>query len=734
MADISQFVGSYAPVAQKVGAALGVDPNILLGQWGLETGWGKHVVPGTHNLGNIKGPGVAATDNQNGSNDQYKSYASPDQFGGDFARLVATNYPDAAGAGDDAMAYAMAMKNGGYAEDPHYVNKLTSAVDTVRQNGGVIDPSKVQWDDGSTGGGAAGGIDASQVKWDDATPATPSAPVAKAAATPAPAAPAKKMTAREKISDAINNTWLDQLTGGITHGVTNTVGGVLQHAGHGLGYLAEKGGAPDLGAALTGAGDTAAQFLTQGTPNTPAGIAGQVIGGAALPGMNAGPTNIVANALKAGALGAAQPVQPGQDFGSETAKNALFGAGAGAAGTVAGRLIGGAATPEARALMDQGVTLTPGQAMGGLARSAEEKIKSVPVLGEAIGSAERASVRQFNTAMYRDALAPIGARLPRGVEAGSDGVEAVRGIIGNEFNQLSRNARFTPSAPLFARDLNAIRTDLAQRSPASLGQFDNVVDNQIMQRAPLQGGSPAIPPSPVLGANGLPIRPGVPAVPPVPGPLTGSQWNDARSYIAGLSRDNRLGQTNPDNRALADALDDLNEAMNNQVARQSTDPAFQQKLQNANNAYARYKRVETAAGMAGASNNGNVFTGAQYANAVRKGSTNFQRATNSGLNADVAQRAQSVLGNKYPDSGTPGRLLATALLGGAAHINPLSLAGAGAGSLLYATPAGRSAMLALLARRPELLQNLGDRTAQLAPLTGLLAPQGQALQSQLQGQ
>jgi hypothetical protein len=138
MPDIQGFIQQYAPVAASVGQRIGVAPDVLLGQWGLETGWGKSVIPGTNNLGNIKGPGVAATDNQTGSNDQYRAYANPQAFGNDFANLISSNYKGAVGAGSDASAYGKALKAGGYAEDSAYANKLAGAVGMVRKFGDAV--------------------------------------------------------------------------------------------------------------------------------------------------------------------------------------------------------------------------------------------------------------------------------------------------------------------------------------------------------------------------------------------------------------------------------------------------------------------------------------------------------------------------------------------------------------------------------------------------------------------
>ena len=129
--NVEAFVAQYQPLAERVGQRLGVAPEALLGQWGLETGWGKSVIPGTNNLGNIKDfsgrGGVQAVDNMTGSRDAYRQYESPDAFADDFAGLLSRRYKSALGAGGDATRYFDALKQNGYAEDPHYVAKGTRA-------------------------------------------------------------------------------------------------------------------------------------------------------------------------------------------------------------------------------------------------------------------------------------------------------------------------------------------------------------------------------------------------------------------------------------------------------------------------------------------------------------------------------------------------------------------------------------------------------------------------------
>lgn len=133
-AKTEAFRTQYAAAAQAAGTALGVAPDVLLAQWGLETGWGKSVIPGTNNLGNIKdmsGAGVSATDNMTGSSDKYRVYNSPEEFAADYTSLIKRKYPAAVGAGGDPVKFASALKLGGYAEDPNYVSSIANTFNTL---------------------------------------------------------------------------------------------------------------------------------------------------------------------------------------------------------------------------------------------------------------------------------------------------------------------------------------------------------------------------------------------------------------------------------------------------------------------------------------------------------------------------------------------------------------------------------------------------------------------------
>jgi len=133
----ADFAQAYGPAAARAAEKLGVNPQVLLGQWGLETGWGKSIIPGTHNLGNIKdfsGGGTAATDNMTGSRDKYRAYASPDAFADDYTDLISRKYPSAIGAKTPEQ-FAAALKAGGYAEDPNYAAKVVKATQMTQPKG-----------------------------------------------------------------------------------------------------------------------------------------------------------------------------------------------------------------------------------------------------------------------------------------------------------------------------------------------------------------------------------------------------------------------------------------------------------------------------------------------------------------------------------------------------------------------------------------------------------------------
>lgn len=119
------FALRYKDLAERVGEELGVDPGLIIAQWGLETGWGSKTV-GQYNFGNIKdttGKGPRAKDVAEGSYDAYRQYNSPEEFAADYVSQMKRNWPQALGAGRDPAKFAEGLQKGRlgpYATAPNY--------------------------------------------------------------------------------------------------------------------------------------------------------------------------------------------------------------------------------------------------------------------------------------------------------------------------------------------------------------------------------------------------------------------------------------------------------------------------------------------------------------------------------------------------------------------------------------------------------------------------------------
>jgi len=132
------FVKTYRPIAEQVGKEIGVDPNIILSQWALESRWGN-AVPGSHNIAGIKdfsGSGKPAKDNKLGTVAKYAEFEDPQTFGLYYSDMIQRNFPNAVGSGNDIGAFTRGLvsgKRGAYFEaDPqNYAVGLTAIHNSI---------------------------------------------------------------------------------------------------------------------------------------------------------------------------------------------------------------------------------------------------------------------------------------------------------------------------------------------------------------------------------------------------------------------------------------------------------------------------------------------------------------------------------------------------------------------------------------------------------------------------
>lgn len=475
--------------------------------------------------------------------------------------------------------------------------------------------------------------------------------------------------------------------------IVDTLSGLASKAGNWLVGDANSGLAQ-------GANDVAPYQAAHPIATTAGNISGSVAATAPLAAL-APVARTYKGAMAVGAgLGAANaslaPVEGGNpsDYWAEKSKQIALGGLTGGAVSPAlmglGRMISPQVSSDVQTLMDKGITPTPGQILGGGWARTESKLTSVPVLGDMIKNAQQRAVNQFNEAAYNEALAPIGQKFSGKV--GQEGIEQVGNKIGAVYDDILPKMKLQVD-PQFQTDVTNLG-QMAQGLPeAQQKTFMNILKNQIFGKIGPQGQMDGI-------------------------DLKGVQSELARTAKGYLS------DSSYDNRQLGAAVSALRDAVDSNLAR--VNPAdLSQKLTNANQAWANFVRLRTAAASQGAMNNEGIFTAAQLQNAVRgadksvgKGAT----ATGNALMQDLSGAGQRVLGSKYPDSGTAGRglmaLLAPSGLAAGFATQPgataATLGGIGLGSLPY-TSLGQKLTAQALTARPGFAAPLGNFVTGLGP-------------------
>lgn len=395
---------------------------------------------------------------------------------------------------------------------------------------------------------------------------------------------------------------------------------------------------------------------------------------------------VLAGAGMGGGMGLLNPALS-EDYGKEKSRQFLLGAATGGIVPGVARAITPADSAAVRTLTDAGVRPTIGQMLGGRAAVNEEKLTSIPVLGDLIANARRRAADDLNRAAHNRALGPIGERLEGNI--GRDGLNEVEDKIGSAYNQLLPQVTFQAD-PQFAQALQQVQ-QMASTLPATQArQFEQIFREKVIGKMTPQGN------------------------------MSGVQLKEVESDLGRLSRDYR-SSPDPDQRHLGEAFQEVQAQLRQGLER--SNPQHAEQLRSINEAYANLVRLRTATAATGAENG--VFSPAQLQAAVRasdKSGGKRQFARGDALMQDLSDAGKSVLGSKYPDSGTMGRgLLAGSLLGGAggaAMVSPYAAMGIGAAALPYLS-GSQAALAHILARSAPAGQGL----AHLGPSLGAIAAQ-----------
>lgn len=129
MGAVSDFVARYLPQAQQASARTGLPTDVILGQAGLESGWGTSNAAQGNNFFGISPGGTLAT------------YATPDAGFDAYSSLINSGrYSGVSSvAGSGAQAIGDYLNGQGYSQTPDYGSRVAGATSAVDQVLGGLD-------------------------------------------------------------------------------------------------------------------------------------------------------------------------------------------------------------------------------------------------------------------------------------------------------------------------------------------------------------------------------------------------------------------------------------------------------------------------------------------------------------------------------------------------------------------------------------------------------------------
>lgn len=398
-------------------------------------------------------------------------------------------------------------------------------------------------------------------------------------------------------------------------------------------------------------------------------------------------------------FGAITPVGEG-NFADEKMKQVMAGGITGgvlpAIGSGLSRVISPNASKNAnlQLLKREGVRPTIGQALGGVSNKVEERLQSVPLMGDMISRARTGANEQFEAAAFNRALKPIGQKLPPGL-SGRDAIVHTENVLRDKYDDVLGKIGALKPDEQFNAKLDSLQ-GMVKKSmwPEGPRQKFDAMLNEVRQS---------------LDDNGV---------------MTSDAYKTLESSL-GADLRKLTASTDTWDGKLAPAVKQMQEELRDMLRRQAGSHADELKAANAG--WANFKRVQNAAAKVGAED-GN-FTPAQFANAVRvmdKSKDKGAFARGSALGQDLGDAGKAVLGSKVPNSGTPERMFlggGAALAGGVA-INPAIPVAMGAGAAAYTGPVQR-ALVAAASTRPQSAEAVADIVRRNSKyLAGAAAPLG----------
>jgi hypothetical protein len=432
-----------------------------------------------------------------------------------------------------------------------------------------------------------------------------------------------------------------------------------------------------------------AQQASFGEDYPVASTAANIAGGLVVPGgmaLRAGAKapSLLKTTIGGGAVGGAESVgrsETPQGMSENVLKDAALGAGLSLGGGVVGRALRPELDPVAKSLMQQGVRMTPGQALGGVVESFEEVGSGAPIVKSLINPARTSAIKSFDMAAFDKALAPIGQKVPRDGTV-REVLSFTRDALGKEYDRI-----YPQMSLAYNKTLENQMSGLLNRYPKS-----KLPD---AQREFFQNN--------IMGVVDTLSQ----------GAISGARIKALRQDL----RDMALKYKNETGDAglLYEPLRDLDIAVGKSLQNQNRKLA--RELAKTDEGYSKFVAIETAVPVGGGVEG--IFSPAQLAQSTARADKSIRKGASRRGETELSKFAQEGierLGSKTPDSGTAGRAAGIGLMTGAASaVDPMAATLTGLGSLAYTDPAMNAFQRFIAAQRPELMQRAGAGLSRAAP-------------------
>lgn len=301
-------------------------------------------------------------------------------------------------------------------------------------------------------------------------------------------------------------------------------------------------------------------------------------------------------------------------------------------------------------LRQRGVQPTVGQNIGAGAATFEDALSSI---NPAVSVGQKRALEQYNVAALNEALARI--PVPNGSAPvkytgapGREGVKAVGDLLSDAFNAVKKQVTL-PADNVLRTNLTGVVNEASVVAPEIGKRLQTFLDAKVLNRV----------------KNGV---------------LTGEAFKEAESALTTQARRYSKSITG-DDRVFAAALHDAADVLRNRLA--DANPNQAAMLKGLNEGWAILARIEDAVPTGNAEG---LFTPFQLARAVETADSSVRHRAyvrGEALLQPLTDAGLKVLGNKYPNSGTAGRVAAGALLGGAAMVSPTSAVALASSALAY---------------------------------------------------